>query len=359
MISCRQALVAPLLAAFGLALASAPSQLVAQGEGAAAPPTFTVDPTWPKTLPQGWNWVRADTAMRGSDVLGIRADRNDHIWVTNRGTIAEYDPNGNLLQSWNASRPGDGSRQYGAIHGMFIDREGNVWTTGRENHVVLKFSKTGQLLQVIGVYDETNGSDDKERMGRPAEIWLDDDTKELFVADGYTNHRVVVFDSQTGKYLRHWGADGKPPCDLPRAECPNLQYQTPHGIVGSRDGLIYVADRTNSRVQVFDHMGNYKGQGVTREGTGGAFSVALSPDPQQRWVYVTDGTGHRIWILRRSDMQVVGQFSGPGYAAGEVGRPHNITVDSKGNIYVSEGDPNTDNRSGQRAQKFTMKAPER
>jgi DNA-binding beta-propeller fold protein YncE len=240
---------------------------------------------------------------------------------------------------------------------MWIDKEGFVWTTGRENHVVLKFTHDGQLAQVIGTYDVTNGSDDHDAMGRPAEIWYDDATHELFVADGYTNHRVVVYDGLTGRYLRHWGADGKPPCDLPRDQCPNLQYSTPHGIVGSRDGLIYVSDRQNSRVQVFDHMGNFKMQGITREGTGGAFSVALSPDPQQRFVYVTDGTQHRVWILRRSDMQVLGSFSEAGHLPGQMGRPHNITVDSKGNIYVSEGDPpELGNLVGQRAQKFVLKS---
>jgi sugar lactone lactonase YvrE len=112
-------------------------------------------------------------------------------------------------------------------------------------------------------------------------------------------------------------------------------------------------------VQVFDHAGNFKASAWTREGTGGAFSVALSPDPAQTWVYVTDGTGHRIWVLRRSDMQVAGSFSEGGYGRGQVGRPHNITTDSKGNIYVAEADPTDvpDPAAGQRAQKFRLVTP--
>ena len=339
--------VAPVDAGAQSAAASAAPARAAAPSGAA--PVFEVDPTWPKALPQGWNWDHGPDSP-GSDVLGIRSDHYDHIWVTNRGSIAEYDAEGNLLQAWNASRPLNRDRQYGAIHGMFVDRHGFVWTTGRENHVVMKFTRDGKLAMVIGTYDVNNGSNDKQSMGRPADIWYDDVTHELFVADGYTNRRVVVYDGLTGAYLRHWGADGKPPVDGPRDSIPTVQLNVPHGIVGSRDGLIYVADRTNSRVQVFDHMGTFKGQGVTREGNGGAFSVALSPDPQQRWVYVTDGTGHRIWILRRSDMQVVGSFSEEGFGPGQVGRPHNITVDSKGNIYVAEASP------GQRAQKFVLKS---
>lgn len=343
-----------------LVFTPAPGSTVAADEV----PVFEVDPTWPRQLPQGWNWWRTEgdttAAGRGSDVLGIRADRNDHVWVTNRGSVAEFDPDGNLVQSWNASRPDNTGRQYGAIHGLFVDNDGFVWTTGRENHVVLKFTPQGKLAQVIGTYDETGGSDDPLKLGRPAEIWLDTISKELFVADGYTNRRLVVFDGLTGRYLRHWGADGRPPCDGPRDECPNLQYSTPHGMVGSKDGLVYIADRQNSRVQVFDHMGDFKGEGRTRDGNGGAFSVALSSDPEQQWVYVTDGTGHRIWILQRSDMQVVGSFSEGGPGRGQVGRPHNITTDSQGNIYVAEGDPGDIpvNHAGQRAQKFRMVRPE-
>ena len=113
--------------------------------------------------------------------------------------------------------------------------------------------------------------------------------------------------------------------------------------------MIYLADRTNSRVQVFKRTGEFVKECVTRPGSGGAFSVALSHDPEQEFVYVTDGTQHRIWILRRSSMEVVGQFAHEGREPGEFGCPHNITVDGIGNIYVAEADP------GRRTQKFTFK----
>ncbi len=337
-------LSAPLASSLALAgaLAAFPAALAAQ-QGASTPPTFKVDTSWPQSLPAGWNWDHGPDT-RSSDVLGIRADAQDHIWVTSRGTVAVYDPDGKLLQSWSAQE----NRKYTTIHGIWRDHDGNIWTTGREQHVVLEFTPTGKLIKSIGIYNETRGSDDKETMGRPAEVYVDPATYELFVADGYTNHRVVVFDAATGRYLRHWGANGEAPFDGPREQAPRLQYRVPHGIVGSRDGKIYLADRTNSRVQEFDRSGNFLQEGITRQGRGGAFSVALSPDPQQEWVYVTDGTEHRVWILRRSDMEVVGQFGREGFGPGELGRPHNITVDSNGNIYVAEASP------GQRAQKFVM-----
>jgi DNA-binding beta-propeller fold protein YncE len=271
--------------------------------------------------------------------------------VTTRGQIAEFDPAGNLLQVWSARGE---NNKWTTIHGLFLDHNNFVWTTGREQHQVLQFTRTGQLTMEIGKFNETAGSNDTERMGRPAEIFVSPTTNEVFVADGYTNRRVIVFDGKTGRYSRHWGAYGKPPDDKARNSLANdptppPQYNIPHGITGSRDGMIYLADRTNSRVQAFKQSGEFIKEVITRPGSGGAFSVALSHDPEEEFMYVTDGTQHRIWIVRRSSMEVVGQFSKEGREPGELGRPHNITVDGLGNIYVSEGDP------GRRAQKFTFK----
>ena len=140
------------------ALAALPAALAGQ-QGASTPPTFKVDTSWPQALPADWNWDHGPDT-RGSDVLGIRADAQDHIWVTSRGTVAEYDPDGKLLQSWSAREDG----KYTTIHGMWRDHDGNIWTTGREQHVVLEFTPTGELIKSIGVYDETRGSDDKETM---------------------------------------------------------------------------------------------------------------------------------------------------------------------------------------------------
>jgi DNA-binding beta-propeller fold protein YncE len=323
-------------------------------------PTFQVDPAWPRNMPQSWVWRQRDLPQ--SDVLGINADAQDHVWVTHRGLVAEFDPQGNLVQSWDAR--GEplpewariaGVPRFTTIHGLYIDHNDFVWTTAREQHMVLKFNKQGKLLLAIGTFNETRGSNDSTAMGRPAEVYVDAETNELYVADGYTNHRVIVYNAETGAYLRHWGAYGRAPDDeaddrpVQGAYAAVSQFRTPHGITGSRDGLIYVADRTNSRVQVFRRSGEFVSEAYTRRGTGGAFSVALSKDPQQEFVYVTDGTEHRIWIIRRSDMQVIGQFSQEGAGPGELGRPHNITVDSRGNIYVAEADP------GRRAQKFTFR----
>src|SRR5215467_3851210 len=276
-------------------------------------PRFEVDPTWPKTRPENWVW-------REQDVLGVYANlRDDHVWVTTRGEVAEFDAEGKLLQVWNAQGE---NKKWTTIHGMFLDHNNFIWTTGREQHQVLKYTRDGKLVMEIGKFNETAGSNDTERMGRPAEVYVSPTTNEVFVADGYTNRRVIVFDGKTGKYLRHWGAYGKTPDDKARNSLsvadstPPPQYNIPHGITGSRDGLIYVADRTNSRIQAFRPNGEFVKECITRAGSGGAFSVALSHDPEQEFLYVPDGTQHRIWIIRRSSMEVVGQFSHEGREVG-------------------------------------------
>lgn len=320
-------------------------------------PRFTADPSWFKT-PADWSW---------GQVIGIFADQQGHVWTSNRSRISEWDQTGKLLQSWDAKGP-DGN--WSTIHGLFVDHNGFVWTNARESHLTVKFTRQGKVALVIGKYNQTGGSNDPTLMGRPSEIWVDPADNEVFVADGYGNRRVVVFDGATGKYLRHWGAYGKRPVDPPppppgspdpgappasptvAAPAPPEQFRIPHGIIGSRDGLIYLADRGNNRVQVFRQTGEFVTEKILRPlcgaqetatwvpkrpcGVEAAFSVGFSHDSGQTYLYVADGGTHVITILRRRDLEVVSEFGGPGVGPGQFGRPHNLTVDPSGNLYVAE-----------------------
>ena len=303
-------------------------------------PSFETDVSWP-ILPPDFEW---------GQVIGIATDSRGHIWTSSRSEIAEWDRNGTLVQSWSASGP---EGNWSVVHGLFIDHNDFVWTNARESNLTLKFSRDGQHLMTIGRFDETGGSNDTELMGRPAEIWVDPDDNEVFVADGYANRRVIVFDGETGEYLRHWGAYGERPDDAyrpdPTAVELSRQFRTPHGISGSRDGLIYVADRANNRIQVFRQDGTFVTEKILRErcapedqpevpecGREAAFSVGFSSDDAQTYLYVADGGSHVIVVLRRSDLEKVDEFGGPGTGPGLLGRPHNLAVDLDGNLFVAE-----------------------
>ncbi len=309
-------------------------------EAPGEPPAFRVDPSWP-SLPSDFEW---------GQVIGIATDARGHVWTSSRSLISEWDPEGGLVRSWDASGP-DGS--WRVIHGLFVDHEGYVWTNARESNLTLKFTREGEHVLTIGRLDETGGSNDPELMGRPAEIWVDPADNEVFVADGYGNRRVIVFDGETGAYLRHWGAYGEPPDDDyrpdPASAEPSRQLRTPHGIAGSRDGLIYVADRANNRIQVFGQDGAFVTEKILRPrcapggepevpgcGREAAFSVGFSPDEAQTYLYVADGGSHVIVVLRRSDLEKVAEFGGPGTEPGLLGRPHNLAVGPGGELYVAE-----------------------
>jgi DNA-binding beta-propeller fold protein YncE len=342
-------------------------------------PQFTADPKWP-VLPDGFTW---------GQVIGIFADSKGHVWTSSRGRISEWDPQGKMVQSWDARGP-DG--KWNTIHGLFVDHNGFVWTNARESNLTVKFTRTGQVALVIGQFDKTGGSNDTTLMGRPSEIWVDPADNEVFVADGYGNRRIIVFDGETGKYLRHWGAYGKRPEDPPPQPAgsgaaqnneavpaaPPAQFRVPHGIIGSRDGLIYLADRANNRIQVFRQNGEFVREKILRPRCGGqekaswapkrpcgneaTFSLGFSHDGPQTYIYSADGGSHVINVLRRSDLEVVSEFGGPGVGAGQLGRPHNLTVDPSGNIFVAEAEgPDVKHpvtgatvKAGSRPQKFTF-----
>ena len=327
-------------------------------------PVFEADPDWPRPFPAHW--------VIGPGT-GIHVDSRDHVWVLHRPEritdedmeaafdpdipnccvrappLIEIDPQGQIVQSWGSIDP---SPEWPLMpHGVFVDHNDYVWVATSIHHQIMKFTRSGEHVLTLGEFDGVGGSNHTELLGGPADIHVDPETNELFVADGYGNRRVVVFDAESGEYIRHWGAYGAPPddaYDYPGNGLPR-QFRLPHGVGGSHDGLVYVADRANSRVQAFERDGGFVQEGVVREGGTGAFDVAFSHDPNQSFIYVADGAQHRIWVLRRSDLEVVDGFGGEGTGPGEMGRPHNLASDSHGNLYVAEADP------GRRFQRFTFR----
>jgi hypothetical protein len=336
-------------------------------------PRFEVDPWWPKPLPN--NWILGQ-------VSGIAVDARDHVWVLHRPLtltareagavqtpplsqccvpappVLELDPQGNVLRSWGG--PGRGHYWPQSEHTIHVDHRGNVWiaSNDRNDQVVLKFSADGNLLLQIGQPGKTGGSNDTTLLGQPAGIHVDGEANEVYIADGYGNRRVIVFDAETGRYKRHWGAYGARPDDSPLGSYdpkapPARQFRSPvHGVRIARDGLVYVADRVNNRIQVFRKSGQFVKEATLAPATlamGSVWDLAFSHDPAQRYLYVPDGTNQKVWILRRNDLSVVGEFGRGGRNAGYFGWVHNLAVDSRGNVYTSEVD------IYKRVQKFVLK----
>lgn len=336
-------------------------------EGATAGPRYAVDPYWPKPLPN--NWILGQVA-------GIATDRNDHIWVLHRpGTLTEdergstltpprskccsaappvlkFDREGNLLASWGG--PGQGFDWPKNEHGIYVDPTGNVWVGGNANtdHMLLKFTGEGKFLLQIGKPGTSLGSNDTKQLGRPAHMELDAASNELYVADGYQNRRVIVFDANTGAYKRHWGAYGNRPDD---AKLPDYNPQSPqfgnpvHCVRMTRDNLVYVCDRNNNRIQVFRKNGEFVRQMVLEpatKGSGSAWDLIPSEDASQRYLLVADGSNNEVHIVLRETGERIGSFGRPGRQAGDFHWVHNIALDSQGSVYTAEVD------TGKRAQRF-------
>ena len=340
-------------------------------------PILEYDPTWPKRpLP--------NDGIFGA-ILAIDVDNEDHVWVMHwphyiqggfssvtmkpLAFVSEFDANGELLQQWgeaedpNLPAPGfEWARDRGGAHGIYRDHEGNIWTGSHTPGAryegayanLAKFTNDGTLIMQKGAFGQSTGNADTENFGQPTGIVVDEATNEAFVADGYDNRRVIVIDADTMAFKRMWGAYGNEPVDgplparTPDSE-PSQQFTGVHCIKMSQDGLLYVCDRPNNRVQVFQKDGTFVQEGFVATGFGTVADVAFSAGPEQRFVYVADGSNRKVWILRRDTMETVGSFGNWGNYGGEFAAyMHAIASDSKGNVYVGEF------QGGDRVQRFKV-----
>jgi len=363
-------------------------------QGASQMPVFQVDPAWPK-LPN--NWVVGI-------VSAVTVDKRDHVWLLHRPRsvseelrsrsappVLEFDADGKFVNAWGGA--GDGYDWPVNEHAIFVDNRDVVWIggSGITDDMLLNFTLQGKFLRAFGAKGKSTGNADTKNVNRPADIFINQKTNEAFVADGYGNRRIIVFDASTGAFKRMWGAFGNPPDSDPPAgapgaagaagagggrggragggggrggqaqAAPQLDTQGPgsehfgnplHNVKISNDGIVYVADRSNRRIQVFTPDGKYQSQVfINRAGPsdGSVAGFAFSPDPQQRFLYAADYGNSHIVVLDRKSMQVLYQFGTRNADPGNFQGPHLIATDSKGNLYVAEVAP------GNRAQKFLYK----
>jgi hypothetical protein len=358
-------------------------------------PTFQVDSTFFKPLPNGW------VTGQGS---AVATDKHDHVWVFHRPRyvpadqkaappVLHYDASGKFVDGWGG--PSAAYEWFDQEHGIYVDDRDAVWLTGsgrpalagpgdrvlRSDNMLLKFTNKGKFLLQIGHRDQSTGNNDTQNVYSATDLSVYPKTNEVFVGDGYINRRVIVFDANTGAFKRMWGAFGNAPVDPPnmlanartparprggaaeggggggargRGNQPAADATGPgpqqfvgpvHSAKVSNDGFVYAADRGGNRVQVFTIDGKYVNQ-VQLESPSG---FAISSDPQQRFLYIAQYGANHIAVLDRKTLEILYQFGTRSEAPGNFRGPHELAVDSKGNLYVAEVEP------GNRVQKFAFK----
>jgi len=338
-------------------------------------PRFEVDPMWPKPLPNQW--------ILGS-TIGVGIDSKDHIFIIHRGDstldqrteagaaanppigsccraappIIEFDPEGNVVKAWGG--PGQGYTWPNSNHGLTLDNKDNVWIggNGQGDTQILKFTHDGKFLQQFSQAGLPYNSNSRTSFGRVAKISFDVAANEAYLADGYSHKRVAVIDMTTGTMKRLWGAYGNVPSDSNygpyNPDVPLIpQFRTPvHCAEPSVDGLIYVCDRPNDRIQVFQKDGKFVKEvriAPRTRGDGSVWDIAFSRDPQQTYLYLADGKNEKIYVMDRKSLEILTSFGDGGRQPGQFFGVHSIVTDTKGNIYTTE------TYEGKRLQKFVYK----
>jgi DNA-binding beta-propeller fold protein YncE len=374
----RPALVCATFIAVMMALVLAENTLEkaaqAQAKATVQAPRYEVDPMWPKPLPNHW--------LLGN-VIGVGVDPQDRIYIIHRGAaslnpkeiyamqepkaatccfaappVLVFDQAGTLVDHWGG--PGQGYEWPGSNHGITADSKGNVYIGGNgpDDGHVLKFTRDGKLIKQFGFMYANAGSNDTWAFNKVAKISLDEAANEGYVADGYGNHRVAVIDLDTGRIKRYWGAYGNKPDDTnigrynPNAPIAQ-QFRTPvHCAEPSKDGLVYVCDRPNDRIQVFTKEGKFVKEAVIEKmtlGDGSTWDITFTKDPQQKYLILADGANEKIRILDRQSLEELTSFGDGGRGPGAFYAVHSIATDSKGNLYTTE------TYEGKRIQKFVYK----
>jgi DNA-binding beta-propeller fold protein YncE len=382
----------------------------------ATPTTVAVDPLWPKPFPQKNAWILGSVtgvAVDGQDHVWVVHRGVDSLQTNEKGPalepwassccfaapqVLEFDAAGTLLSHWDP-KTGTGYDWPHDPAGIAVDDKGNVWIAGGlpasslpaargrgpapaaagaapgaargaapagrgaapaaaaapADAQVLKFDRVGKFLLQIGKAGKAEGSDSTTGLNKPGGIAIDSAANEVYVADGFANHRIAVFDATTGAFKRSWGAYGEKPSDADPgtydpAAAPSKQFHTVSCVKIAKDGMVYVCDRQNDRIQVFQKDGKFVKEGFvskTTTGDGSVWDVAFSPD--QRLLYVADGHDKKVWMLDRMSLETIGSFGDGGRYPGLFYGVGSVAVDSKGNVYTGE------TFDGKRVQKFVKK----
>ncbi len=346
-------------------------------------PLFKVDPFWPPPLPNRWSMQQ---------VTGIGVDHMDHIWFVNRGAVAEgdeiggdgnppridccvrgpeiieLDQSGKVLNAWGG--PGYHPQWPTAMQTVIADTKGFVWIAGTAaQDSILKFTRDGKFVWDFGhrpTPEQAKMPENNQEtswLTNKGRFQIDEVANEIYIIQ---QKRVLVYDASTGAFKRGWGGHGMPLSEISNAPIPPYTWTGAppppennfvpdlHFVEISKDRMVYIGERGQNRIQVFTTEGkfikefyvspNTPGRG---EGCGGlantkmppcgtTYKLAISRDPQQRYLYVADGTNNKVWILDRESGRTLGSFGRNGRYAGQLHWVNAIAADSRGNIYTGE-----------------------
>jgi DNA-binding beta-propeller fold protein YncE len=396
-------------------LAAALLLMTASSQQTVQAPKFEVDPLWPKPLPTHWLLGSAvGLAVDSRDHVWVVNLPNSFTARTEIGAevtpplgdcclpspnVLEFDADGTLVGHWGG--PGQGYTWPSSNHGIAVAPNGNLWIggAGPRDTQILEFTTAGKFVRALGteappipappvaapdtayagvsrggvtVPPARGGGGGRGRgrgavipplpansastdaFGGAARASFDTKTGEAFVADGYRNHRIAVVDVASGAIKRTWGAYGKPATDSQSVtpSATSAQFAAVTCAELSTDGLVYVCDRTNDRLQVFDKTGKFVKEASiapSTKGAGSVWDVTFSRDPQQKFLYVADGQNMKVHILDRQTLNELSSVGEGGRQPGEFFAVHSVATDSKGNLYTVES------LEGKRLQKFVFK----
>jgi DNA-binding beta-propeller fold protein YncE len=308
--------------------------------------------SWDPKTGSGYDWPH--------DPAGIAVDDKGNVWVA--GGLPP-----SSLPAGRGRGPAPAAAARGGARGDAAAAPGADQAAGRGRGAapaaapppadaqLLKFDKTGKFVLQIGKAGKAEGSDSTTGLNKPSGVAVDSAANEVYVADGFGNHRIAVFDATTGAFKRSWGAYGEKPTDTdPGAYDPNAaaskQFHTVSCVKIAKDGMVYVCDRQNDRIQVFQKDGKFVKEAFvskTTTGDGSVWDVAFSPD--QKVLFVADGHDKKVWMLDRMSLETIGSFGDGGRYPGRFYGVGSVAVDSKGNVYTGE------TYDGKRVQKFVKK----
>ncbi len=257
-------------------------------------------PNWP-TLPGGWNF---------GETSGIAVNSQGHVFVFNRSDhpLIEFDANGKFVRSV-------AEGMFSRTHALRIDAQDNIWATDDGGDMIMKMNKDGRVLMVLG--RRHRKASDHVSFNRPTDLAFAPNG-DFYISDGYGNSRVVKY-SKEGEYITEWGKKGSGPGE----------FNIPHSVALDAKGRVYVGDRENHRLQIFDGDGKFLAQWTH---VGSPWGLVITPDQR---IFIGDGYANQV-LVTDLEGKIQGRIGGPGRLPGQFNYVHQLAVGKGGEVYTAE-----------------------